>query len=91
MVIVMGHEGVLMKGPNRDMLTVDQIWQFSLKIGLSASKWLILALAAHHHYEFDTKHCIFDNSIAITDEILAMSRLPKWSDENKILSGMSWS
>jgi hypothetical protein len=32
------------------MLTVDQIWQFS------ASKWLILAPAAHRHYEFDTKH-----------------------------------
>jgi hypothetical protein len=29
------------------------------------------------------------NSIAITDEILAMSWLPKWSDEKKILSGMS--
>jgi hypothetical protein len=38
-------------------VTVNQIWKFWLKIGLSASKWLILALAAHHRYEFDTKHC----------------------------------
>jgi hypothetical protein len=29
------------------------------------------------------------NSIAITDEILAMSWLPKWSDEKKISSGVS--
>jgi hypothetical protein len=29
------------------------------------------------------------NSIAITDEILAMSQLPKWSDEKKISSGVS--
>jgi hypothetical protein len=31
------------------------------------------------------------NSTAITDEILAMSHLPKQGDEKKILSGMSQS
>jgi len=37
-------------------VTVHQIWQFWLKIGFSASKWLILALAAYCRYEFSTKH-----------------------------------
>jgi hypothetical protein len=41
----------------------------------------ILALSAYE----------FDNSTAITDEILAMSRLAKWSDENEFSSGMSLS
>jgi hypothetical protein len=36
-------------------VTTKQIWQFWPKFGFSASKWLILALVAYPHYEFDTK------------------------------------
>jgi hypothetical protein len=36
-------------------VTTNQIWQFWPKIRFSASKWLILALAAYLRYEFDTK------------------------------------
>jgi len=38
-------------------VTTNQIWQFWPKIRFSASKWLILALAAYLRYEFDTKQC----------------------------------
>jgi len=36
-------------------VTTNQIWQFWSKIEFSASKWLILALAAYPHFESDTK------------------------------------
>src|ERR1700691_4891466 len=85
MIAVTCHKGVLTKGLNHDN---NQIWQFWLKIWLSAKFSLQRWYAAIHLRPIITKmYC----STATTDEILTMSWLPKQGDENKISSGVSWS